>query len=446
LAYFGPAFGLHRHLEMLGYHCPANANVSDFVMDVISGYVSPIWAKEKITVAETVKYICDTNDNNFHKPFNQKYVTILAGSDEQPPTLTGRTLTSSTHSKEEPQAQGIARITSLSRAAFDSMQRVPFVSIFSIAFRRQLKVYFREMKNIISSKVILVVMGVLIGNLFSTVDLSSNSMPGSITSAQLAFIICVQPDLLQIFLRDTDIRLREESGGISYAPLFVGKVLGSTCDLVLAPIAFVVGYYPFIRSQSTLGQYIAIFLLLNLAVSGLINFCAIAFGKQSAPVITSGLVIILWTVGGIQITNESIYSSLSGFGRFLIAISPFQPSFELQMITELNQYSEAMGEVVHGYLDQYNYRLSHTEACIAHLIVYFCLANLIALLVLLLQRDNYQDIRQLWEQYWIPFKKRVMNSETVKAMMREPKGEESKESAQVDGVTVSAMHQNVMNI
>jgi hypothetical protein len=422
LAYFGPAFGLHNHLLMLGYHCPANSNVSDFVMDVISGYVSPIWAKENLSVAETVKYICDTNDT---KAFNDKFVRKLQSGSGGHQLSTGRTpsgnSTARTPSEEQRQAQGIditdiTDIAAISLAAIDSVQRVPFVSIFSIALRRQLKVYFREMRNVINSKFILVIMGVLIGNLFSTVDLSGNTMPGSISSAQLAFIICVQPDLLQIFLRDTDIRLREESGGISYAPLFLGKVLGSAFELVLAPIAFVVGYYPFIQSQATFGQYIAIFLLLNLAVSGLINFCSIAFGKKSAPVITSGLVIILWTVGGIQITKESIYSSLSGFGRFLVAISPFGPSFELQMITELNQYSEAMGDVVHIYLDRYSFLLSHTASCIAHLILYFIIANVLALLMLLFQRDNYQYTRHLSEQYLMPLQKQVMESETVKGL------------------------------
>jgi hypothetical protein len=416
LAYFGPAFGLHNHLEVLGYYCPANSNVSDFVMDVISGYVSPIWAKENLSVAETVKYICDTNDNKFHKAFGMKFVKKLNGGTNTQ-IGTGRTPSGNPTARtpSEEQRQGID-IASISLAALDSVQRVPFVSIFSIALRRQLKVYFREMRNVINSKCILVVMGVLIGNLFSTVALSSNTMPGSISSAQLAFIICVQPDLLQIFLRDTDIRLREESGGISYAPLFIGKVLGSSFDLVLSPIAFVVGYYPFIQSQATLGQYIAIFLLLNLAVAGLINFCSIAFGKQSAPVITSGLVIILWTVGGIQITKESIYSSLDGFGRFLVAISPFQSSFELQMVTELNQYSEAVSDIVKVYLDKFSYRLSHTAACIVHLILYFIISNVLALLMLLWQRDNYQYWRHFCDQYVIPVKKQVEESEWVKSM------------------------------
>ncbi len=43
-------------------------------------------------------------------------------------------------------------LRSLSLTALDSMQRVPFVNIFTIALRRQLKVYFREMKNLIHLK------------------------------------------------------------------------------------------------------------------------------------------------------------------------------------------------------------------------------------------------------------------------------------------------------
>jgi hypothetical protein len=429
LAYFGPAFDLHTHLEMLGYYCPIHSNVSDFVMDVISGYVSPIWAKENLSVADTVKYICDTNDAKFHKSFGEKYVRKLKrGGGNNTHHDTGRTppenSTASHPSEEEHQHHGID-IASISIAALHSVERVPFVSIFSISLRRQLKVYFREMKNVILSKCILFVMGILIGNLFSSVALSSNTMPGSISSAQLAFIICVQPDLLQIFLRDSDIRLREEAGGISYAPLFLGKLLGSSFDLVLSPIAFVVGYYPFIQSQATLGQYIAIFLLLNLAVVGLINFCAITFDKKSAPVITSGLVIILWTVGGIQITTESIYSSLDGFGRFLVAISPFQPSFELQMVTELSQYSEAVGDIVKVYLHKYNYRLSHMAACTVHLILYFIISNVLALLMLLWKRDNYQYWRLFWNQYLIPLKRQIVESERFKSM-REQKRQHDK--------------------
>jgi hypothetical protein len=430
LAYFGPAFGLHNHLEMLGYHCPSHSNVSDFVMDVISGYVSPIWTKENLSVAETIKYICDTNDEKFHKKFDEKHMKKLRKStrgDTEERSLTRQSSAENTNNASSSvsfvtergasSSLDMAGLSRVANTALDTVQRVPFVNIFSIALRRQLKVYFREMKNLINSKYVLVIMGILIGNLFSTVDLSKNTMASSITSSQLAFIICVQPDLLQIFLRDTDIRLREESGGISYAPLFLGKVLGSSFDLVLSPIAFVVGYYPFIRSQATFGQYVGIFLLLMLAVSGLINFCAITFGKASAPVVTSGLVIVLWTVGGIQITKDSIYTSLSGFGRFLVAISPFTASFELHMVTELDKYSEAMNEIVDIYLNRFSYKLSHLSSSIVHLILYFILANVIALGMLLYQRDNYQYWRAFCDQYLIPLQLSITESEIYKGAM-----------------------------
>jgi hypothetical protein len=425
---------------MLGYHCPSHSNVSDFVMDVISGYVSPIWTKENLTVAETIKYICDTNDEKFHKKFDEKNMKKLrkysshhgggatsgggttsgSGGNENERSFTRQTsledkennsFSSPTTQTQRSGGSSSLDITGISLAALDTVQRVPFINIFSIALRRQLKVYFREMKNLINSKYVLVIMGILIGNLFSTVDLSKNTMASSITSSHLAFIICVQPDLLQIFLRDTDIRLREESGGINYSPLFLGKVLGSSFDLVLSPIAFVVGYYPFIHAQATFGQYVIIFLLLMLAISGLINFCSITFGKKSAPVVTSGLIIILWTVGGIQITNESIETSLKGFGLFLIAISPFQASFELHMIFELQQYSQAMREVVNIYLNRFDYKLTHISSGIVHLILYFIISNICALLMLLYQRDNYQYWRYFCDQYLNPWKVMVIESE-----------------------------------
>ena len=460
LAYFGPAFGLHDHLDMLGYHCPSYANVSDFVMDVISGYVSPIWAQENLSVPETIKYICDTNDQKFHDKFDRSKMRQLR---ERRPTIIPSQQELQKEEKEKQQQKQkqlhqkqeeekskleqsnatkendrtlstvqnilhgklpmeggatITAVTTITTNAIDKVQRVPFVNVFSVAFRRQLKVYFREMRNVIISKYILVVMGILIGNLFSTVDLSKNSITSSIPSAQLAFIICVQPDLLQIFLRDTDIRLREESGGIDYIPLFLGKILGSSLDLIVSPIAFVVGYYPFIESQATFGEYVGIFMLLIIAVSGLVNFCAITFDKNTAPTITSGLVIILWTVGGIQITTESIYSSLGEFGVFLVAISPFHSSFELHMITELVQYSEIWDIVVNKYLNNFHYKLSHFMSCKVHLFLYFLLANCFAVFMLVWKRDNFIYWRTFWDQYILPIQLKIKNSETYKSYLQ----------------------------
>ena len=159
-------------------------------------------------------------------------------------------------------------------------------------------------------------------------------------------------------------------------------------------------------------------MLLIIAVSGLVNFCAITFGKKSAPVITSGLVIILWTVGGIQITTQSIHASLGGFGAFLIAISPFHSSFELHMTTELVQYSEIWDSVVQGYLNNFGYTLHHFLKCKVRLFLYFLLANCSAVLMLLWKRDNFIYWRTFRDHYILPVQLKIKNSAAYQSFLQ----------------------------
>lgn len=100
---------------------------------------------------------------------------------------------------------------------------------------------------------------------------------------------------LRLFQTDSLIRTREMNGGLILIPYYIGKLVASLievafskpsllipsnflcvdCQLsksVMLSIAFVCGYYSCVNSRGFFMQYLGIFFLLQLAVSGLSNF------------------------------------------------------------------------------------------------------------------------------------------------------------------------------
>ena len=59
VAYFGPARKLRAYFYRMSFCCPRSANVADFVMDVMSGFVCMKGETGLRPVEKVVGFICD---------------------------------------------------------------------------------------------------------------------------------------------------------------------------------------------------------------------------------------------------------------------------------------------------------------------------------------------------------------------------------------------------
>jgi hypothetical protein len=188
-------------------------------------------------------------------------------------------------------------------------------------------------------------------------------------------------------------------------------LLGGGLDYIVSPMAFVCGYYPFIKSSVTVFDYFFVFFLLILAVSGLCNLCAVLF-ENRAGTIANGLLIVLWAAGGIEPTVEEIYSSLKGFGKFLVWISPFRRTFEISAVMEGRVYSEAYYLSVENLYGKFRFVEDRYNADVMYLILYWVVTNAIAVLALVWKRDNYRYWRNFKEDTWYPLFDRIVTTST----------------------------------
>jgi hypothetical protein len=402
LAYFGPAFGLETHMLRMGYRCPRDSNVSDYVMDVIAGFAQPIWTTEPVSVAETVKTISEFNHRyNYgkfkeglqkEKELGRKRVFSARQPQDGPPS-----------GEEEAAASGgggggaVERLVTLVMTPY-------FLRVFFVSLRRQSKIHHRSLSIAITTKFMLIVMGILIGNLFGQVALAGRptGLFNQVMAGHLAYAIVIQAYTLKVFLADTLVRNREEGAAVAAAPVFLGKVFGSLLDIFICPWAFVVGHYPFIDAQATVQDYYLTLLFLHLALSAYFNFVAVLCGVRMGPTVASGGMVVLWAVGGISPSRTLIYERLGNFGRLLVALSPFSRSFQLNVILELNTYSSAFDPIVHSVYSSLEYTRNSADRMYVSLFLYWLLGNVFALIVLLWKKDNFGVWRRLWEVHISP--------------------------------------------
>ena len=86
-----------------------------------------------------------------------------------------------------------------------------------------------------------------------------------------------------------------------------------------------------LQAQGTFVQYWGLFIALYLAVAGQSNLIALFFTGKSRSVMAGAMLVILWAMGGLQLTYQQIMHTLSYFGAILNYISPFKWSSELQV-------------------------------------------------------------------------------------------------------------------
>lgn len=144
----------------------------------------------------------------------------------------------------------------------------------------------------------LLVLGVLIALLFGTVRIDNSSATSQIMSSQLAFGLMVMSFSFRLFSFDALVRERECNSGVAIPSMYLGKLLGSSTDMMFLPVAYCVGNYPFIQSLALFQEFWGLYLMLALAISGLANFLAVTFTGKNRVLISSGAVVILWCFGG----------------------------------------------------------------------------------------------------------------------------------------------------
>jgi hypothetical protein len=374
VAYYGPGFGLAMHMRKLGFNCPASSNVSDYVMDVISGFVTPAW-NPNATVTEVVAHICDYTYTEMHAEF------------EQENARTNRRSTARSLSKQSSGA--------FDRTDPDLKNHSTIFFTFKVCSQRQLKVYYRTVAGSLSPPFIVMLMGILIAQLFGSCDINENLF-SQVMSSQLAFAATIQPIALRLFLSDALMREREGGGGIRFGPLYVGKLCGNFMELIVSPLAFVCGYYPFIEARAPIHMYIWVYFLLMLAVTGLTNMCAVCFGAKRAGTIASGMLIIMWAVGGITPTVSKVRDNLGVAGDIFIALTPFRKTFEIAVTMELKQYSSYFDATVSEIYKAYSMKDDRNGLNMLYLVCYWIVTNAIGLLAMIWYRD---DVR-----YWRDFK------------------------------------------
>ena len=393
VAYFGPAFGLNNHLRKLGFTCPPSSNISDYVMDVISGFVPPAWNADA-TVQETVAQICNYTYAEFHEKCQKAMRQFTRG--------VGETVAPSRALKKKTFVDRLRQQLSL------------LCHTFLLCLRREMKIYYRTMITTIMPYLVLIGMGALIGNLFGSVTLSSKTLPSQVMSAQLAYVITIQPAAMKLFYLDTLVRTRESDGGVALIPLYFGKLVGRIIEFCVLPMAFTCGYYPFIEALAGIGEYYYIFLLLTFAATGLVNLCVVLFAKKSGT-ISNGLLIILWAVGGIEPNVSVIFERLGGFGKFLVSISMFRKSFEMGLLVELRRYTDVYASSVALMYDEYDIRNSKYKWDVVYLIFYWVITNILAVLCMVWQRDNCRYWRMFLEVYFWPSVDHLLTSDSFVA-------------------------------
>ena len=91
----------------------------------------------------------------------------------------------------------------------------------------------------------------------------------SMVFSHLVFGIFVSNNALKLFGDDQEVRKREENSSIQLVPLCLGKISFYLLYVGLYPMAFVSGYYAFIKSNAGFLYYFATFVFLHLAISPL---------------------------------------------------------------------------------------------------------------------------------------------------------------------------------
>jgi len=236
---------------------------------------------------------------------------------------------------------------------------------------------------------VLFLLGGVIALLFGTVTLDSQAggggFVGQVSSMQLAFALVIVSSSLPLFARDSAARQREAGLGLPLAPYYVGKLLGqSLLEVVALPLAFLCAYYALAAPLGAFADYWGVVTLLCVAVMGLANLVAVVVpaggegagkgggggtggsggggggGGGAAGVVANGLVVLLWSFGGISPSLATLTARLGPIGAAAHALSPFTYAFEMHIRAETAAYPPSYSHKVAAYMGTLGY--AHGEA------------------------------------------------------------------------------------
>ena len=255
------------------YTPPPTSNVTDFVMDVLAGFVRPDGEEKVLKIKEIIVTITDYWERGY------QYVE---------PVSTG---TTSVETTQELRRSWLAS----------------WIAVYKTSFNREMKIYERTFPTVIRTSISLAVLGFLIALLFGSVALKLNSrgkpatpsIGGQISSAQLAFGLIVMTSGLKLFGHDHLVRLREESAGIILFPLYLGKLGASVFELIFYSYSFLSGYYSLVQPNAFFSNYLLTFILLQFSIMGLANLISVAFTSGIKSLVASGVLVVFWAFGGI---------------------------------------------------------------------------------------------------------------------------------------------------
>jgi hypothetical protein len=212
---------------------------------------------------------------------------------------------------------------------------------------------------------------------------------------QLAFALLIMSSGLKLFGSDAAIRMREEEGGIYIIPYYVGKLFGQSIEMIVAPLAFLFGYYSLATPGGSFFDYWLFTLLLYLAVMGMANLIAVKVPGKGKGFLANGVIVIMWSFGGISPTRASLRDRMGIFGQAINYVSPFKWSFEFQMLAEFENYSAAYDTQIDKYLTQFEYSRNNYQLCVRRLLLHAFASNFLAILWLLWAKDHFKQWRMI---------------------------------------------------
>ncbi len=387
LAFFDNPRKLKSHFFQFGYVPSANCNIADFMMDCLAGFIVPEGQGSK-PVKQIIAELCDWWETNTPIPEEHRIAqdALQLETDEE---------------------LHLAR--NGSNAAMDSGSSKPSILAFVFANTayvsgsRQKKLFYRIFNTIVMTAVVLLCTGLCVGFLLDPVILETvTGNPNLIQQAivgQLVFGIFVTNTGLRLFAADELMRGREEEGGVWLLPLFMGKIGASYVEFFFYAFAFVSGYYSVLQSNSGFGNYWGLFLLLHLVFASLSNLIAIGVPGKLKDLVMLGVTVVLWLFGGVQPPYSILVTKIPIVGPVFNALSPFRWSFPVQIVMELNTYSQIYAETVDGVYEEYGYKADSVMFNSVMLVVYALVVNFLAYLLLVTKRDNYAVVRQ-WRTDW----------------------------------------------
>ncbi|CAM9687790.1 unnamed protein product, partial [Ectocarpus fasciculatus] len=328
MVYCGPSADISAHFSAMGYTCDPEANVADFVMDVLAGFVKQDLAEGLEGPPAVIEALCTWWEINKYPELCKQIDSIPAGEEDL----------------DEP-------------FSFQEHLALTFVTLL-VVMMRQIRSFQRTLPSFRFTCIIFFTLGFIIALLFGQLDLSLGG-PGQaiaqISSMQLTFGLLSLTFGLRLFRKDALMRRREEEGGLWMGPYVVGKLAGCLPELFVYPLIFLFGYYPFVHSAAPFKDTWELLFFFQLSVLGLANFVAVLVPGKNSNLVANGSLVILWAFGGLEPNLETIRSRMGGFGVFVNTISPFKWSFERQIINEFRYYSEFYSPATEKVVEELDY-------------------------------------------------------------------------------------------